>query len=121
MAHAAVEATGRGDGRGRDRARADLRWNRRVRGSGARARREWLAQGRGTARPIAAARDAPRLRLVRSRAPLLAVNKIAVWLGGRWAPWVVIAIGVALAAPAITADFTSDDQLHRLLSRPDPG
>jgi hypothetical protein len=49
------------------------------------------------------------------------VNRIAAWLGARWAPWIVIAIGLTLAAPALTADFTADDHLHRLLARPDPG
>jgi hypothetical protein len=49
------------------------------------------------------------------------VNRIAAWLGARWAPWIVIAIGLVLAAPAVTADFTADDHLHRVISRDDPG
>ncbi len=39
----------------------------------------------------------------------------------RWAPWIVIAIAIGLAAPALTADFTADDHLHRLLFREEPG
>ncbi len=46
---------------------------------------------------------------------------ITSWLGARFAPWIVIAIAIALAAPALTADFTADDHLHRIISRPDPG
>ena len=42
------------------------------------------------------------------------MNRIAAWLGARYAPWIVIAIGLALAAPALTADFTADDHLHRV-------
>jgi len=29
--------------------------------------------------------------------------------------------GLALAAPALTVDFSADDHLHRVISRPDPG
>jgi len=36
-------------------------------------------------------------------------------------PWFVILVGLALAAPAITADFTADDHLHRVVQRDDPG
>lgn len=36
-------------------------------------------------------------------------------------PWFVILVGLALAAPAITADFTGDDHLHRIVQRDDPG
>lgn len=43
------------------------------------------------------------------------------WLGARHAPWIVIAIAIALVSPALTADFTADDHLHRVVSRPDPG
>jgi hypothetical protein len=43
------------------------------------------------------------------------------WLGARYAPWIVIAIGIALVVPAITADFTADDHLHRVVARGDPG
>ncbi|HEX5060917.1 MAG TPA: hypothetical protein VFV99_16230 [Kofleriaceae bacterium] len=43
------------------------------------------------------------------------------WLGARYAPWVVLAIGIALAAPAITANFTADDHLHRVVERDDTG
>lgn len=39
----------------------------------------------------------------------------------RWAPWIVIAVAIGLAAPAVTADFTADDHLHRLLLRDAPG
>ena len=39
----------------------------------------------------------------------------------RWAPWIVIAVAIGLAAPAVTADFTADDHLHRLLLREAPG
>lgn len=49
------------------------------------------------------------------------MNRIVAWLGSRWAPLVVIALGLVLAAPALTADFTADDHLHRVLSRPAPG
>lgn len=43
------------------------------------------------------------------------------WLGARCAPWVVLAIAIALAAPALTADFTADDHLHRVLTRQNTG
>ncbi len=43
------------------------------------------------------------------------------WLGARYAPWIVIAIGLALAAPALTADFAADDHLHRVIARDDTG
>lgn len=43
------------------------------------------------------------------------------WLGARWAPVIVIAIGIGLAAPALTADFTADDHLHRVIQRADTG
>ncbi|HEY5943846.1 MAG TPA: hypothetical protein VIV40_00065 [Kofleriaceae bacterium] len=46
---------------------------------------------------------------------------IVRWLGARYAPWVVIVIGLALAAPAVTADFTADDHLHRVIERDDTG
>jgi hypothetical protein len=49
------------------------------------------------------------------------VNLLVRWLGARYAAWVVVAIGLALAAPAITADFTADDHLHRVIERDDPG
>ena len=49
------------------------------------------------------------------------MNRITAWLGARWAPCVVIAIGIVLAAPALTADFTGDDHLHRVLERKDTG
>jgi len=39
----------------------------------------------------------------------------------RVAPWLVVLIGLALAAPALTADFTADDHLHRVISRADTG
>jgi hypothetical protein len=40
---------------------------------------------------------------------------------GKLAPWIVIAIAIGLAAPALTADFTADDHLHRVISRAEPG
>ena len=49
------------------------------------------------------------------------MGRIARWLGARPAPWIVIAIAIGLAAPALTADFTADDQLHRILARAEPG
>lgn len=49
------------------------------------------------------------------------MNRIVAWLGSRGAPWLVVIIGLALAAPALTADFTADDHLHRVISRPAPG
>lgn len=49
------------------------------------------------------------------------MNSIVRWLGARYAPWIVIAIGIALAVPAVTADFTADDHLHRVIARDDPG
>jgi hypothetical protein len=39
----------------------------------------------------------------------------------RAAPWIIILVGLALAAPAITADFAVDDYFHRVVERPDPG
>jgi hypothetical protein len=44
-------------------------------------------------------------------------SAITRWLGARRAPWVVVIIGLALAAPALTADFSADDHLHRVISR----
>jgi hypothetical protein len=49
------------------------------------------------------------------------MQRVVRWLAGRYAPWVVIAIGIALCAPALTADFTVDDHLHRVMSRADTG
>ena len=49
------------------------------------------------------------------------MNLLVRWLGARYAPWIVIAIGIALVVPAITADFTADDHLHRVIARDDPG
>lgn len=43
------------------------------------------------------------------------------WLSGRWAPLVVVCLGLALASPALTGGFTADDHLHRLMARDDPG
>lgn len=54
--------------------------------------------------------------MVRPRAPLLIRT-----LGSRWAPWIVVALGLALASPALTAGFAADDHLHRLIARDDPG
>ncbi|HEY4181955.1 MAG TPA: hypothetical protein VGM90_34160 [Kofleriaceae bacterium] len=39
------------------------------------------------------------------------------WLSSPRAPWIVIAIAIALAAPALTATFTADDHVHRVVSR----
>lgn len=47
--------------------------------------------------------------------------RIVGWLGAPVAPWIVLALGVLLAAPALTADFTADDHLHRVIERADPG
>lgn len=49
------------------------------------------------------------------------MQRIKRWLGARRAPLVVLVIGIALAAPALTADFTADDHVHRVVTRADPG
>jgi hypothetical protein len=49
------------------------------------------------------------------------VRRLVAWLGARWAPLVVVLVGLALASPALTADFAADDHLHRVISRDDPG
>ncbi len=49
------------------------------------------------------------------------MGQLISWLGARRAPWVVVLIGLALAAPALTADFTADDHLHRVIARAEPG
>ncbi len=49
------------------------------------------------------------------------MERLTRWLGARWAPAVMVVCGLALASPALTADFTADDHIHRLISRPDPG
>ena len=49
------------------------------------------------------------------------MNRVVSWLGSRAAPWLVVIIGLALAAPALTATFTADDHLHRINSRAAPG
>ena len=49
------------------------------------------------------------------------MGRIARWLGAAPAPWIVIAIAIGLAAPALTADFTADDHLHRVISREETG
>ena len=36
-------------------------------------------------------------------------------------PWIVILVGLGLAAPCLTADFTADDHLHRVMERADTG
>lgn len=36
-------------------------------------------------------------------------------------PWLVIVVGIALASPAVTADFTADDHLHRVIQRDETG
>src|SRR3569623_1369545 len=36
-------------------------------------------------------------------------------------PWIVILVGLGLAAPCLTADFTADDHLHRVVQREDAG
>ncbi|MDX2089096.1 MAG: hypothetical protein SFX73_14660 [Kofleriaceae bacterium] len=45
------------------------------------------------------------------------LSRIERWLGSGSAPWIVIAIAIGLAAPALTASFTADDHLHRVVSR----
>ena len=49
------------------------------------------------------------------------MGRIVSWLGARRAPWVIVIVGLALAAPALTAGFTADDHLHRVLSRSETG
>ncbi|MFN0252530.1 MAG: hypothetical protein ACKV2T_36975 [Kofleriaceae bacterium] len=49
------------------------------------------------------------------------MGRIQRWLSARRAPLVVWLVGIALAAPALTADFTADDHQHRLLLRDTPG
>jgi len=49
------------------------------------------------------------------------MQRLIGWLGARHAPWIVIALGLALCAPALTANFTADDHLHRVVSRPETG
>jgi hypothetical protein len=49
------------------------------------------------------------------------MTRIKRWLGARRAPLIVLVIGIALAAPALTADFTADDHVHRVVTRADPG
>ena len=48
-------------------------------------------------------------------------QRLVAWLGAPRAPWIVIVVGLLLAAPALTADFTADDHLHRVIERPDTG
>ena len=48
-------------------------------------------------------------------------SAITRWLGARRAPLVVVLLGLALAAPALTADFSADDHLHRVISREHTG
>lgn len=48
------------------------------------------------------------------------METVVRWLSSRAAPWVVLALALALAAPALTADFTADDHLHRVVSRATP-
>ena len=47
--------------------------------------------------------------------------RLVSWLGARHAPLAVVLIGLALASPALTADFAADDHLHRVISRDAPG
>ena len=49
------------------------------------------------------------------------MGRVQRLLSARWAPLIVFVVGMALAAPALTADFTADDHLHRLLVKDDPG
>jgi hypothetical protein len=49
------------------------------------------------------------------------VDRVIRWLGARRAPVVMVLLGLALAAPALTAGFAADDHLHRVISRDDPG
>ncbi len=48
------------------------------------------------------------------------METVVRWLSSRAAPWVVLALALALAAPALTGDFTADDHLHRVVSRATP-
>jgi hypothetical protein len=48
-------------------------------------------------------------------------NVIARALGSRYAPWIVVVLGLALASPALTGGFAADDHIHRLIARDDPG
>lgn len=43
------------------------------------------------------------------------------WSLARWAPALVILLGLGLAAPALTASFAADDHLHRIVARDQPG
>lgn len=49
------------------------------------------------------------------------MQRLISWLGARRAPAIVVLLGLALAAPALTADFAADDHLHRIIARDDPG
>lgn len=49
------------------------------------------------------------------------MSRLVSWLGARRAPAIVVLLGLALAAPALTADFAADDHLHRVIARDDPG
>ena len=49
------------------------------------------------------------------------MERLISWLGARRAPAIVVLLGLALAAPALTADFAADDHLHRIIARDDPG
>lgn len=48
-------------------------------------------------------------------------RRLEGWLSSRFAPLVIIALALGLAAPALTVGFAADDHLHRLVSRDDPG
>lgn len=43
------------------------------------------------------------------------------WLNAPQAPWLIVALGLLLMAPALTVDFSTDDHVHRVLSQPKPG
>jgi hypothetical protein len=47
--------------------------------------------------------------------------RVVRWFGAARAPWVIIAVALALAAPALTAGFAADDHLHRVVARDDTG
>jgi hypothetical protein len=43
------------------------------------------------------------------------------WLDSPRAPAAIVALALLLASPALVAGFATDDHLHRILSRPEPG
>src|SRR5687768_11938592 len=43
------------------------------------------------------------------------------WLASPRAPWGIVVLALALVSPALVVGFATDDHLHRILSRDDPG